>query len=487
MAKLENQTGYFLLDGIPQQKGEFRIVTQGKERVGLSFINDDRQLTAPIHFSEWVNKDDIAYATKQDLIDALASFCFNSASGSTAVIPIKFNINQPYFDQAGRLRVSEPTVLGDYEHLHDKNDGLIYEDGSGTGTFNNENSCIEMTSDSGQWLIRQSKRVHRYLPGFTQFVELTSKRFEPQAGFTKRLGYYSSSFAHPHQDELDGFFIETANGGEHRFEIWRRGILTVSIPRSSWDDPMDGSGASGVDINFTNFNIIAIDFLWLGGKGARLMFAVGRKIIIAHQYDHSNDGVTIFTKSPDHPIRYEILSTGAEDGGRFDMICGTVLSEGAINDVSELVTFNSGNDVLNANTVGTVYAILGIRLKLSYRYSEVKLAFASVLCTTADRFRWSIRKNPTVLNTFTYLPLTDKAVEVAVGNKNNPSNNTVTGGEVIAQGEVSDRTREVSIPESSNSPLTINIEGIQDEHVLCIEPLSGGVDAFASMNYKQRK
>lgn len=328
MAKLENQTGYFLIDGIPQQKGEFRIVPVGKDRIGLSHVNSDRQLVAPEHFSDWTNLNNVAYATKQDLLDALGSFCFSSAAGTTNTVPTVLDINQPYVDQAGRIRMSQSTVLGEFEFMGDKLPNIIEEVGTGTSTHNITESCVEMVANAGQFLIRRTKQVFRYIPGFSHLVELTHTRFEPEVGYTKRTGYYSSNIITPFQVEFDGLFLETADNGEHTWQIWKAGTLIKSITRADWDDPMDGAGPSGVNINFANFNIILQDFLWLGGKGARLIFAVGKKIIIAHEYDHSNVGTGVFMKSPNHPLRSEIISTGVTNGGRFNSICGSVQSEG---------------------------------------------------------------------------------------------------------------------------------------------------------------
>lgn len=487
MAKLENQTGYFLIDGIPQQKGEFRIVPVGKDRIGLSHVNSDRQLVAPEHFSDWTNLNNIPYATKQDLLDALGSFCFSSAAGTTNTVPIVLDINQPYIDQAGRVRVSESSVLGEFEFMGDKLPNVIEETGTGLGTFNILESCVEITALAGEWLIRRTKQVYRYIAGFSHLVELTHKRFEPQVGYTKRTGYYSSTIVTPFQAAFDGLFLETADGAEHTWQIWRAGTKVTEITRANWDDPMDGTGRSGINIDFVNFNIILQDFLWLGGKGARLIFAVGKQIVIAHEYDHSNIGDTIFMKSPNHPLRSELISTGVTTNGRFDSICGSVQSEGAKNEVASPVTENSGIDGLNANVIGSIYALVGMRLKTNFRFSEVKLNFATILCTTTDSYRWMLIENPTVAGVFAYVSKVDTAVDFAVGEKSNPSTSTVTGGRIIAQGEVSSASRDITIPESLNKPLLQKIDGTPIPVVLCIQPLSAGVDAFGSLNLKEKK
>ena len=160
---------------------------------------------------------------------------------------------------------------------------------------------------------------------------------------------------------------------------------------------------------------------------------------------------------------------------------------GSLNQVSSPVTENSGNDVLNANTVGVIYALIGIRLNPAFRFSELKLNNATILCATNDIYRWMIIEKPVVAGIFDYVAKADTAVEFAVGEKGNPSTSTVTGGRILAQGEVSATSRDITIPDSLNKPLLLNIDGTPVEVVLCIQPLSAGVDAFGSLNYKEKK
>ena len=68
--KLESFLTYFAINGVPQQKGSIRIVEQG-DNIGMAILGTNRQIAAPVHFSDWIDATDTPYATKQALLDAI--------------------------------------------------------------------------------------------------------------------------------------------------------------------------------------------------------------------------------------------------------------------------------------------------------------------------------------------------------------------------------------------------------------------------------
>ena len=396
-----------------------------------------------------------------------------------------FDITTPAFDFSGRQRVALPTILGEYKHIHDKNSVSVSEAGTGTGTFISGGSCVEMAVTSGQYLIRQSKTLHPYIAGYTQVFEFTFSDFEPVTGVNKRVGCFSSSFASPYTADIDGIFLETDNNGEHAFKIYKNGTQQGSITRSNWLDKLDGTGASGVTIDFSLFNIVMIDYLWLGGKQARLSFLIGNQVITVATFSASNNLSGVFMSSPDQPVRYEIRSTTGT--GQLNMICSSVISDGSEINRFESIGVDSGTSTQNANTVGNVYAVLGVRQRSDRRFSLAKFGQAGLLSLTTDNYRWSIRRNPTVAGTFTYSDVTDSVIQVAKGDTTgNPSTNTVTGGRVVASGEVSQVSRGINIPDRTTDWLGFDIDGTPHEDVLCIEPLSANIDCVGSMIFDQK-
>lgn len=78
MIRLESGSIYFLINGVPQQRGSVYVIIDGEGFVGLRFIGSERQLVAPVHFSEWEDGLAVPYATRQALFDDLALYVMES-------------------------------------------------------------------------------------------------------------------------------------------------------------------------------------------------------------------------------------------------------------------------------------------------------------------------------------------------------------------------------------------------------------------------
>ena len=90
----------------------------------------------------------------------------------------------------------------------------------------------------------------------------------------------------------------------------------------------DGTGLSGFNLDVTKTQLAFIDFQWLGVGRVRCGFAHNGKLIVAHEFNHSNVLDEVYIANPNLPVRCEVRNTGAGTGGSMDQICSTVVSEG---------------------------------------------------------------------------------------------------------------------------------------------------------------
>lgn len=88
MIRLENGTIYFLINGVPQQRGSVYVVIDGEGFVGLRFIGSERQLVAPVHFSDWEDGTLTPYPTRQALFDDLALIVMESNAAGIPDAPV---------------------------------------------------------------------------------------------------------------------------------------------------------------------------------------------------------------------------------------------------------------------------------------------------------------------------------------------------------------------------------------------------------------
>jgi hypothetical protein len=184
------------------------------------------------------------------------------------------DIQRP-MDAFGRIRVSEVTSLLDIKHITDKNSLLVDEKTNGTANsaHSTTNSSVTMTTAaSGDYVIRQSKQRPPYRNAKSHQLFFTFDRFELQQNVSKQVGAYNATTTAPYAASIDGIFLQSST--QYSFNIYKSGTATAIIPRSDWDDPLDGTGESGIALDFSKPQILVIDYEWLGVGAVRFSFVV---------------------------------------------------------------------------------------------------------------------------------------------------------------------------------------------------------------------
>jgi hypothetical protein len=188
--------------------------------------------------------------------------------------------------------------------------------------------------------------------------------------------------------------------------------------------------------------------------------------------------------SPNQPLRWEIRQTGAGTG-QLQVICASVNSEGSINLLGKIFSENLGVASIAANTVGTRYALLGMRLDPNEADTLVDLLDFSVLASTADNQLLEVWLNPTVAGTFTYNTITNSTVQIAKGDTvGNPSTTTVTGGTLLFSRYISQQSAtEIEIDNALRLGMTI--AGVSDTIVLTTTPLTSNSNVFGTLTWRE--
>lgn len=399
----------------------------------------------------------------------------------------------PQLTVDGRRRVAQNSTLLDLKALHD-NAGDIYDEVTGGGavasTYTTDKSGYVMSTDaSGEYIIRQSKNWARYVAGNNQLVEITFDNMSPESNITKRLGYFSSSTSGDYDSNFDGFYLESS-GGTMKIVIAKNGSLTI-IEQANWSqDKLDGTGESGQNINFNNFNVFVVDFLWLGGAGMRMGFIVGGEIIWVHIVIHANNASGVQFISPQQPIRYEIRQTGA-GSGTMSAICARVATEGeASRSVGIHRSAAMGIGKVDADNTTDVYGIIGLRLKSTRRNMVIELETLSVQAVNNDDFLWKLIINPNLAGTWGGQNWTsvssESALEFAYGN--NATSPSVAAasltGTVVSSGYVNGNDQ-VDANLASALKLGSTIAGVMDEMIIAIQPVTTNLDVRASLSWQE--
>lgn len=387
---------------------------------------------------------------------------------------------QTAVDASGFLNVSNKTILGNYVQDKDELPLLLDRVSSGAATQTWTNGVVDMQVGAAEYAICQSFKRHLYLGGKSQRVEMTFNEMGVQANVTKRVGYFSSSNVAPYTASLDGFYLEM-EGGTHRIVINKGGIPVASIPRASWDDPLDGTGTSGINIDLKDFNVMVFEFLYLGGTELEVSFIVGDKQYIAHTYKNSGINGSTFVNSPVQPVRWEVRGNGS--AGELGQVCAAVSTGGALDLVGYPHAVDLGQaNFINANAAGTTYLVAALRLN-DQKAIGLEI-MGDLLASTNDDYIARFIVNPTIAGAaLTWNAIPNSGYDWAIGDIANPSTNTVTGGTIISSVFGTGNSIR-SLEANSLFQIGSDIAGNSDILALCIEPIGTNLDIRGAINFK---
>lgn len=339
-------------------------------------------------------------------------------------------------DGFGRLRVSNPLSLFDGKTLISAKNTRTWDDtaasGSGTSsTFDANRASVTLgvgATTAGK-RVRQTNQRFAYVPGLSQLALITFVHGALATGITRKIGLF---------DDKNGIFLNTT--GTSTVQLVRRTYVggsasdTAAVDQVDWNlDPMDGTGPSGIDLDFEKAQILVIDYEWLGVGRVRVGFNVAGVTYYAHEFRNANNLTSVYMSSPNLPIRYEIENSGAGQAASLECICSAVITEGGQNATGR--PFGVANAALRTTLNGsgaTRYALLAIRIAAANAAfgKIVPSSFSICGSTVNDYYAWELVLNPTIAGSPTWSTITDSVVEWVDGT----SANTVTGGSILASG-----------------------------------------------------
>lgn len=394
----------------------------------------------------------------------------------------------PSADAFGRLRVSDPETLFDSKQIFD-NQPIFWdeslESGGGISSAHSTDTAstvITSTVDTAGLFTRQTFMRFNYQPGKSQQILMTGilDRSGGGTGTQRRIGSF---------DDNNGVFFEDDEG---IIKVVRRTNVTGSavdnkVTQASWNvDPMDGSGSSGVTVDWEKTQIFAIDFEWLGVGRVRMCLVIDGVFYLVHEFLNSNVLDKVYMSTPNLPLRYQVECQATSAASTMECICATIISEGGRQDLGVTRYASTAGTHVDAATENLIYAIIGIRLKSTHLGAVIKILSVAVSQHAANGiYEWILLFNPTVAGTFTYSAQTNSAIAVATG----ATANTITGGTEISGGQGTSTTKGGNETGDVESALRLwsTIGGTVDEIVLAGRPIGGSanLDFEGSITWKE--
>ena len=395
-------------------------------------------------------------------------------------------------DAFGRLRVSNPYTLYDYTSVFGKDPLKIDEEISGDASATHfPESFIEMSvgAENGARVVRQSREYIPYQPGKSKLIYLTGVLIQTRGSdVDTKIGVF---------DDHGGLYFEY-NETDTINIVKRENTTETKISKSNWVDSLDGTGSSGLNIDFEKANLFFFDQEWLGVGRVRIGLVLNGKHVVCHVFDHINELVKPYFPTAKLPIRYEIQSKGG--AGKMRMICGSVMSEGGFNNIGN--TFSTKEPIgMRVDLADEERPLISLRLRdtsngIIHKNASIKIKTIDVLNTELTGILgWKLIWNPTLTlsgTNFTPYETEYSSAELCIHNQSESfigtTEDTVSGGIVLASGYGSQRANVVttSTVDELQSSIGIgrSISGVSDVITLTVQALTdNNTDCFASLGW----
>jgi hypothetical protein len=316
-------------------------------------------------------------SSSQSSFSLISRLSTNSVDNSTQnnSITVFDNDVEASLDAFGKLRVSMPNTLLDIRFPANsiasgansnflKNTSQICSKSSGSYSATYEKSKAIISGTNAGYYISQSRNYITYQPG-KSLLFMSSGILNPSnSNFTSRLGIFDNEFttSASYPTVNNGAYFEYSSGNA---SVNLKNDSVTSISQSSWNiDKMNGTGSSGLNLDFTKTQLFIIDMEWLGVGRVRFGFYAYGRIHYCHQITNINILTSPYTNNINLPICFSLHSTNSSAGsGNIRQICSTIISEGGYNPVGR--PFSASNSQENVDSPVTVptteTALLAIR------------------------------------------------------------------------------------------------------------------------------
>lgn len=303
---------------------------------------------------------------------------------------------QNTLDAFARLRVSAPTTILDIRFPGQtsgsstflQNNLQITSDSSGAyiGTYGN--SKLTVDASGAGYYISQSRNYCVYQPG-KSLLFLASGVLDPSNNnYTTRIGYFDNVV--PLTNPLvvrNGLYFECSGG---IVSVNVKNNTVIQITQSNWNiDKLNGTGLSGLTLDFTKTQLFVIDMEWLGVGRVRFGFYVYGKIQYCHQVTNINILTEPYTNSINLPICYSIHNplVGGGSSSTFKQICSTVISEGGYAPLGRPFSVSTGSPSsvqISFNSEEPILFLRGNVANPNYNHQNIIPTGLSIICSSTN-------------------------------------------------------------------------------------------------------
>lgn len=192
----------------------------------------------------------------------------------------------------GDLRTAElsPQFQGSFEYTVDNTELTTNtEVNGGTVTQASGMALIGTSTTTASTALLISRKHAKYRSGLGGLLRFTALFTTPVAVTEQYIGIMDEIGS---SEAFENGYGIGYNGTTFGFHRWSNDALTT-VTQANWDDPLDGTGRSGMTLDLTKLNVWAINYQYLGAG----------KIELAIENDSTGDFIVV------HTVLYSNLNT----------------------------------------------------------------------------------------------------------------------------------------------------------------------------------
>ena len=262
-----------------------------------------------------------------------------------------------------RVKVSGHDITDFSTYTFSKNELNWDEQITGTGSVVHvpEYGMVkfEVGSNAGDEVIRQTKRVQRYIPGRSAEVAMSVIYGTPTTGIRKRIGLF---------DNTDGAYFEDGGDGTYYVACRRKvgaSFVDTRVAREDWNyDKLDGTGPSGIVADPTALQHIVIEYEWYGAGQVEFKYIIDNNSFPVHRFNHANRQAYPWSSTASLPVRCELTNVAGTAGTHeFYQGSHSFATEGNTELLGRQNSISSAITGKTLTTANTFYPVVALRLK----------------------------------------------------------------------------------------------------------------------------
>lgn len=203
----------------------------------------------------------------------------------------------------------------------------------------------------------------KYRAGLGGLLRFTALFTAPVAGTEQFFGIMDEKGS---SAEFKNGYAIGYEGTELRIERYH-GDSVTTVTRANWDDPLDGTGSSGINLDFTKLNVFQIRYQYLGA-GQIDFFTENPdngKFYRFHRIKYANRNVTPSTENPNYHFQMYV-DNGATTSNMIIKCASYAFFVEGQTTYTEIQQPQASSGTKSKSTVTTEVAIFTIRNRSTY-------------------------------------------------------------------------------------------------------------------------